>query len=342
MTFKNKLMDIGLNLIDKQFQGVYHGKKIHPCDIKTVIHKMLENDVSRCMLTSSSIQDYHDNAKICQDYKDLIPNIGYTVGIHPCSSAEMMDGNDLDMSKFTVLENIWKDLLKSKNPHFLAFGEFGLDYDRLEYAPKTTQKMVFEKQLEIISKLTIHLDHQPPVFFLHMRSCDDDLLTTLDKYTFHNDQKFIVHSYTDSLKLMEEILNRKNFFISFNNCSLRTEEGLQNLKACPLDKLFLETDAPWCGIRRTHPSYPLLAEALEETKDTLPYKQLGYTVLKKKKIPLWFEQNGLDKVEYLIGDRHEPCELWKIFLLASKLKNCTYEEIVDKVWDNCQSVITHM
>lgn len=342
MTFKNKLMDIGLNLIDKQFQGIYHGKKIHPCDIKTVINKMLENDVSRCMLTSSSIQDYHDNAKICQDYKEIISNIGYTVGIHPCSSAEMMDGNDLDMGKFNNLENIWKDLLKTKNPYFLAFGEFGLDYDRLEYAPKATQKRVFEKQLEIISKLTVNLDYQPPVFFLHMRSCDDDLLTTLDNYSFHDDQKFIIHSYTDSLKLMEKILSRKNFFISFNNCSLRTEEGLQNLKACPLDKLFLETDAPWCGIRKTHPSYPFLIEALEETKATLSYKQLEYTVLKKKKIPLWFEENGLDKLEYLIGDRHEPCELWKIYLLASKLKKCTYEEIVDRVWDNCESVITHM
>ncbi|KAF0278075.1 hypothetical protein FOG50_01062 [Hanseniaspora uvarum] len=342
MTFKNKLMDIGLNLIDKQFQGIYHGKKIHPCDIKNVINKMIENDVSRCMLTSSSIQDYHDNSKICEDYKDMIPNIGYTVGIHPCSSAEMMNGKDIDFEKFSVLEGIWKDLLKTKNRFFMAFGEFGLDYDRLEYADKETQQKVFEKQLEIISKLTVDLDHKPPVFFLHMRSCNDDLLTTLDKYEFHKEQKFIVHSFTDSLKLMDEIIARKNYFISFNNCSLRTEEGLQNLKHCPLDKLFLETDAPWCGIRKTHPSYPLLVEALEEHKDNIQYKQLDYTVLKKKKIPLWFEQNGLDKDDYLIGDRHEPCELWKVYLLVSKLKNSSYEEIVNKVWDNCQNTFTPM
>ena len=145
MTFKNKLMDIGLNLIDKQFQGIYHGKKIHPCDIKNVINKMIENDVSRCMLTSSSIQDYHDNSKICEDYKDMIPNIGYTVGIHPCSSAEMMNGKDIDFEKFSVLEGIWKDLLKTKNRFFMAFGEFGLDYDRLEYADKETEQKGFLK-----------------------------------------------------------------------------------------------------------------------------------------------------------------------------------------------------
>ena len=321
-SFSNKLMDIGLNLIDPQFQGIYHGRKIHPCDIKSVVNRMLENDVSRCMLTSSSIENYYDNNELCKEYKNIIPNIGLTLGIHPCDAALMIKDDDIDIEKFTKLESIWTDLLNTKNPFFMAFGEFGLDYDRLEYASKEVQHKVFDKQLEIISKLTVGLDHQPPVFFLHMRSCGRDLLTYLDKYKFHHDQKFIVHSFTDSLELMKEIVARNNYYISFNNCSLRTEEGLENLKQCPMDKLFLETDAPWCSIRKTHPSYPILAEALEEAKATLQYKQPEYTVLKKKKISPWFEQHGLDRGDYLIGDRHEPCELWKVYLLASQLNGC--------------------
>ncbi|KAL6928040.1 hypothetical protein ACO0SA_002766 [Hanseniaspora valbyensis] len=344
-----KLMDIGLNLIDAQFEGHYHGKNQHPNDIKCVINRMLENDVEKCMLTTSCIKEYYHNLELCEKYENIVPNIGFTVGVHPCSSMDMIiekkcDTNDdekiceLNLTKFEELENIWKNLLENDSKHFMAFGEFGLDYDRLFHATKEVQLKVFEKQLEIVSSLTSNLNKKPPVFFLHMRSCGEELLDLLDKYLFHKDQVFIIHSFTDSLEIMNKIVSRDNFYVSFNNCSLRTEEGLENLKQCPLNKMFLETDAPWCGIRKTHPSYPLLSKALEENKDELNYKQLNYEILKKKKIGAWFETNGLDKDNYLIQDRHEPCELWKVYLLASVIKKCSYKEIVDSIWENCEKV----
>ncbi|XBW37901.1 hypothetical protein QEN19_003481 [Hanseniaspora menglaensis] len=347
-TTNYKLVDIGLNLIDAQFKGDYNNKNKHPSDIKCVINRMLENDVQKCMLTSSCIDEYYANSELCEQYSTLVPSIGFTVGVHPCSSMDMIikhednetiqtDG-ELDISKFNKLKTIWKELLVNETKYFMAFGEFGLDYDRIHYASKDIQVKVFDKQLEIISELTKNLNNRPPAFFLHMRNCDDDLLALLDKYTFHKNQIFIIHSFTDSLPLMKKILARDNFFLSFNNCSLRTEEGLENLKHCPIDRMFLETDSPWCGIRKTHPSYPILTKALEQNKNILFYKEQQYEILKKKKINAWFETNGLDKNNYLIQDRHEPCELWKVYLLVSALKNCSYKEIVDSLWENSQKV----
>lgn len=339
-----KLMDIGLNLIDDQFKGEYNGKSKHPSDIKCVVSRMLENDVKNCMLTTSCIDDYYLNLKLCTEYSNVIPNIGLTLGVHPCSSMDMIVEDDLkakeklDLTKFDKLKSLWKELLDTNSKYFMAFGEFGLDYDRLHYASKEIQIKVFKKQLEIVSDLTVSLKNKPPVLFLHMRSCNEDLLDLIDAFPFHKDQIFIVHSFTDSLALMNKIISRDNFYISFNNCSFRTQEGIENIKHCPLNRLFLETDSPWCGIRKTHPSFPILAKALEENKNELTYKQLSYEILKKKKINAWFEANGLDKYDYLIQDRHEPCELWKVYLLASEIKNCSYEELVSSIWDNCQKV----
>ena len=75
-----------------------------------------------------------------------------------------------------------------------------------------------------------------------------------------------------------------DLYIGINGCSLKNEENIEVVKKIPLDRILLETDAPYCDIRNTHAS-ALLVKTKFENK------------IKKEKM-----KKGL-----ICKDRNEPC-----------------------------------
>jgi len=80
-----------------------------------------------------------------------------------------------------------------------------------------------------------------------------------------------------------------DLYIGVNGCSLKTQENIDVVKKIPLDRILLETDAPYCDIRNTHASASLVKTNFER--------------IKKEKM-----EKGL-----ICKDRNEPCMIVYFF-----------------------------
>lgn len=128
--------------------------------------------------------------------------------------------------------------MKSRNSgHTVAFGEIGLDYDRLSLTAKEQQLKYFELQLDLATELQLPL-------FLHMRAACDDFIKLLEPRLSSLPEKGLVHSFTGTLEEAQRIL-KLGLDIGINGCSLKTEDNLEVLRSLPLDRLQIETDGPW-------------------------------------------------------------------------------------------------
>ena len=251
-----RYFDIGVNFSDSMFQGVYHGSVKHKPDLEAVIARARLFRVERMLVTSSTISESEDHVQLAQKH----PGVFYsTVGVHPCTVAEEFYCKGTE----DLLPDVDEKLNKlreiavngTKTGAIKAFGEIGLDYDRLHYSSKDQQRTFFSKQLEIAASLK-HL--QLPLF-LHMRNAVDDFVSILKPFVDRGDfpASGVVHSFTGTEKELHQLL-QLGFKISVNGCSLKTSENLEVAAKIPRSQLLIETDAPWCEIRKSHASHKLL------------------------------------------------------------------------------------
>lgn len=143
------------------------------------------------------------------------------VGFHP-ENLEDVPENYLD--KIAEL---------TKHPKVVAIGETGLDYHW--DIPKPLQNRVFEEQIRL------SLDLKMPLI-VHDREAHGDTFDLLRKYK----PNALVHCFSGSVELMREAVKMGMHIslggvVTFKNAKHSVEVASE----IPLDKLLLETDAPY-------------------------------------------------------------------------------------------------
>lgn len=137
-----------------------------------------------------------------------------------------------------MLDELKTLALESKQAgHAVAFGEIGLDYDRLFFSEKEPQLKYFEAQLDIA------VDIQLPLF-LHSRAAGEDFERLIGAKLPKLPKRGLVHSFTGTVEEMNGLV-ALGLDIGVNGCSLKTEENLEVVKYIPLDRIQIETDGPW-------------------------------------------------------------------------------------------------
>ena len=147
-------------------------------------------------------------------------NVYWTYGIHP-ENANLKPGAAFSSA------GPEKQILGSKMP--IAIGEVGLDYHYEGY-DREAQIRLFEEMLQLA------VDNNLPVSF-HIREAFDDFFPVIENFPSISG---VVHSFTDSKKVLRRILNETEFYVGVNGLATYS-----TLPMPPLECILLETDAPF-------------------------------------------------------------------------------------------------
>jgi len=66
-----------------------------------------------------------------------------------------------------------------------------------------------------------------------------------------------VHSFTGTATELRSVLDL-GYHVGVNGCSMKTEENLEIVKQIPLERMCIETDCPYCEIRKSSAAYKYL------------------------------------------------------------------------------------
>jgi TatD DNase family protein len=241
---------IGINFTDPVFRGSYHGTQRHDNDFEDVIQRALDAGCKKFMITGSDL----DESKHAIEIAKAHPGQCYaTVGVHPCS-AKLFD--TFPGGPSALLAELRKLSLEAKESGYaVAFGEVGLDYDRLFLTPKDQQLKYFEAQLEIAVEVQLPL-------FLHSRAASEDFERLLSEKLEQLPKRGLVHSFTGTTEEMQRLV-ALGFDVGVNGCSMKSmrsprycwysfgltlhvaEENIEVVRQIPLERLQIETDGPW-------------------------------------------------------------------------------------------------
>ncbi len=221
------LVDIGVNLSNKRFKD----------DVEHVLQRAQQAQISKLVLTGTSIAESHAVIALCEQYSDRFPDMLFaTCGIHP------HDADDLRADSIDRLRAL------AAHPQIVAIGETGLDFNRNFSSPRA-QQVAFEAQLELAIELNMPL-------FMHERDAAPRQLEILRHY---RDQitAGVIHCFTGDKKTLFSYLDLDlHIGITGWVCDERRGVELQKIvHNIPLQRLMIETDAPYL-LPRNMPSKP--------------------------------------------------------------------------------------
>jgi len=169
-----------------------------------------------------------------------------------CSYAEEFD------------KNFYAGLIK-KSKKVIALGEIGLDYFHIKKFSYILNKKLKAKQAEVfIEQIKLAEKYKKPII-IHCRpdkDCDAyreilDILKDTRKMLLdprfrgddrrskdNNSLSGIVHCFQANIKILEQFISY-GFMIGYNGVITFTDQYDELVKATPLEKIVLETDAPW-------------------------------------------------------------------------------------------------
>jgi len=224
ITDMEKYIDIGVNLTGSSFKK----------DVAQVVAGARQVNVEHLIITGTNIEHSEKAVLLAEQYESVC---SATVGLHPHHASDYS----------STLDSELRDMLSHES--VVAVGECGLDFNR-NFSTRDEQIHAFEAQLEIA------IDTQKPLF-LHQRDAHEDLIAIIKSCRSDLNQ-IVAHCFTGNIEEVNEyVLLDMHIGVTGWICDERRGQSLQRaVKHIPLDRIMLETDAPYL-LPRDAPQKPV-------------------------------------------------------------------------------------
>ena len=208
----NKIIDSHCHLNFPQFKG----------KLNEIIKRSSDNGIYRMLTISTKLSEISDIEAISNSYSEVYNS----VGVHP---HECMNYKDLSL----------EDLIKhTKSSKCIGIGESGLDF-YYENSPKELQIKLFRIHIEAARETNLPL-------IVHTRSADIETIQVLKDEMKKGAFSGLIHCFSTSKELANRAINM-GFYISLSGIITfnKSNELRDIIKDLPLNKLLVETDAPY-------------------------------------------------------------------------------------------------
>lgn len=218
------------------------------CDRGSLLRQELPLSGLRCVINMGT--NFRTSATAV-GFAESFPHFFAGVGIHP----EEVD-EEHGPEKVKLLR-VWLD-----HGDAVCVGEIGLDYHWPDAAPRKLQMEVFAAQLALANEYGLPVS-------VHDRDAHGDVLDLLRQYR----PEGVVHCFSGSVEMAREIIDLGMYIGVGGAVTFKNARKLPDVvREIPLDRLLLETDAPYLapepfrGKRNLSSYIPYIAERVGEIR----------------------------------------------------------------------------
>ena len=212
-------------------------------DLDGVVARAGAAGVGLMVTISTRIRQFEQILGIAERYG----NVFCSVGTHPHNAHEELD---IPVEEIVRL---------ARHPKVVAIGEAGLDYF-YDNSPRAAQAEGFRRHIAAARKTQLPL-------VIHARDADEDTAAILEEETAKGAFPAVLHCYTGGMDLARRGL-ALGLYVSFSGIlTFKRSDALREVAAgVPLDRLLVETDAPYLAPgkfrgKRNEPAYVAITAA---------------------------------------------------------------------------------
>jgi TatD DNase family protein len=213
-------------------------------ELDAVVARAREAGVGTCVTIGTMLEKFPRVLEIAETFD----NVWCSVGIHP-HEAE----TELLSDPAALIE-------RAQHPRVVGIGETGLDF-YYNHSPRDPQIANFRAHIAAARELKLPL-------IVHTRDADDDTIAILRDEMGKGEFTGVIHCFTGTKRLADAALDI-GFSISVSGIATfkKSDELRAVLKDVPLDRLLVETDAPYLAPmphrgKRNEPSFVVNTAAM--------------------------------------------------------------------------------